>query len=527
MTVRAAVVGSGPNGLVAACLLARAGWEVTVYEQADAPGGAVRSGELLTEGVLSDYGASVFTFHESSLAFRDLPLEDYGLEWAMPEVAAAQGIDGAGSGPPQEPVLLHQDLDLTAEALGVDGDRWRQIFEPLLENWTEVGRAALAPPTRPFSNGGSSSPMRRIRAYLQLGGRGAWPATAVNQSFREDRTKAFFAGLAGHAMMPLSNPLSGAFGVIFGATGHMSGWPFARGGSGEVTRALVEDLEAHGGELRTGVEVTGIREAALTAGRRGVRKDMKPRGYRIEGRESASRPDRRPRSSVEAADVVLLDLTPQQVLAMEGMQLPDRYRRAMRRWYYGPAIVKVDYLVDGPIPWAHEGMRRAGTVHLGGSAAQLAGAESAVAQGVLPGRPYVLLAQPSVADPSRTGDHRHVAWAYAHVPHGLSASAAQRAASLIDAEIEHQAPGFRREVLSRRVWTPEDLESWNPNIVGGAISGGAPTLRQFVSRPAAPLDPYSTGMEAIYLCSSSTPPGGGAHGMGGYNAAQRVLREYA
>lgn len=526
MTVRAAVVGSGPNGLVAACLLARAGWRVTVYEQAEAPGGALRSGELLAEGVLSDYGASVFPFRESSMAFRELPLEDYGLEWAVPEVAAAQGIDGAADGRPEPPVLLHQDMERTAEGLGDDAERWRRIFGPLLENWSEVGRAALGPPTRPFANGGSVSPLKRLRAFMQLGARGAWPATAVNQTFQDDRTKAFFAGLAGHATMPLGNPLSGAFGVMMGATGHMTGWPFARGGSGEVTRALVADLEAHGGEVRTRFEVSGIKDVALTGGRRGVRRSLKARGYRIDGRAAATGRGPRRRSSSEVADVVVLDLTPRQLLRMDGLQMPERYRRAMRRWNYGPGIVKVDYLVDGPIPWTHEEMGRAGTVHLGGSAAQLVGAEAAVAEGVLPGRPYVLLTQPSAADPGRTGDHRHVAWAYAHVPPGTSEASAQRAAQMVDAEIERQAPGFQGEVLARRVWTPQDLESWNPNLVGGAISGGAPTLRQFVSRPAAPLDPYSSGMEAVYLCSASTPPGGGAHGMGGYNAAQRILKEY-
>lgn len=532
MTVRAAVVGSGPNGLVAACLLARSGWEVTVYEQAEVPGGAVRSGELLAEGVLSDYGASVFPFRGSSLAFEKLPLEDYGLRWAVPEIAAAHGIDGAqpghsgSSSRPGAPVLLHQDIDLTAEGLGRDADRWRQIFGPVVENWSEVGRAALTPPTRPFSNGGGESPLRRIHAYLQLGGRGAWSANALNRAFREERSRAFFAGLAGHATMPLSNPLSAAFGVMMGATGHVTGWPFARGGSGEVTRALTQDLQAHGGELRTGFEVTGIKDVALSGARRGVRRNLKRRGYQIEGNTAAGARRRR-RSSTEVADVVLLDLTPAQLLQMDGLHMPQRYRRAMRRWDYGPAVVKVDYLVDGPIPWAREELGRAGTVHLGGSAAQLAGAESAVARGVLPGRPYVLLTQPSVADPSRTGDHRHAVWAYAHVPQGTSASAAQRAAQLVDAEIERQAPGFRSELLARCVWTPQQLESWNPNLVGGAISGGSPTLGQFVSRPAAPLEPYTSGMEAIYLCSSSTPPGGGSHGMSGYNAAQRVLREYA
>lgn len=526
MTLRAAVVGSGPNGLVAACLLARAGWEVTVYEQAEVPGGAVRSGELLAEGVLSDYGASVFPFQGSSLAFQELSLEDHGLDWVTPEVAAAHGMDGVKPGSPGEPALLHRDMDLTAEGLGDDAERWRRIFGPLVENWSEVGRAALTPPTRPFSNGGSGDPLSRIKAYLQLGGRGAWPATAMNRIFREERTKALFAGLAGHATMPLSNPLSGAFGVMFGATGHVTGWPFVRGGSGELTRALTRDLEAHGGQVRTDFEVTGVKDVDLTGGRRGVRRNLKRRGYQIEGITAAAGGDRR-RSGSDAADVVLLDLSPAQLLQMDGLHLPQRYRRAMRRWDYGPGIVKVDYLVDGPIPWAREGIGRAGTVHLGGSAAQVAGAESAVDRGVLPGRPYVLLTQPSVADPSRTGDHRHVAWAYAHVPHGASGAAAQRAAQLVDAEIERQAPGFRSELLARRVWTPQDLESWNPNFVGGAISGGSPTLRQFVSRPAAPLDPYSSGMEAIYLCSSSTPPGGGAHGMAGYNAAQRVLREYS
>lgn len=596
MTIRAAVVGSGPNGLTAACVLARQGWEVTVYESAPAPGGALRSADLFGEGVPSDLGASVHPFGAASPAFAALELTGRGLEWAHPQIPAAHGAD---DGAP--PVLLRPSLKETAAGLGRDAGTWRWLVGPLAEHWEEVSRAALSPPTRPFelltghpaqigrpaqvgrpaqhtegegtgrldallravpsSELGGREAVGRLAGFARLGLRGGWSAAALMRLFREERSRALFSGLAAHATVPLNHPMTGAFGLVFAAAGHTTGWPVARGGSQTIVDALVSDLRAHGGRIETGFHVQGLRDVPLGPGRRGVRKDLKRRGWRIEGRVSAtgsgsgqgSAPGQgaggtaagsavplsplargrmgasgssRRRSAQEVADVVLLDLTPKQVMALDGLQLPGRYARRLRRWDYGPAVVKVDFLLEGPIPWRHQEMGEAGTVHLGGPQGQILASESAVSRGVLPGRPYVLLTQPAAADASRAREGRTACWAYAHVPQGLSGEGVHRAAQLIEAEIEAQAPGFGAVVRARTVWGPEDLESWNPNLVGGSISGGVPTVAQFLARPAASFTPYTTGADGVFLCSSSTPPGSGAHGMSGFHAARAALRDY-
>ena len=510
-TRRVAVVGSGPNGLTAACVLARAGWEVTVYETAEAPGGALRSAELLGEGVISDLGASVHPFGVGSPAFEGLRLADRGLHWAHPEIPVAHTLDG------DSPALLHSSLEQTAAELGVDGAAWRGMIGPVAEHWEQVRRAAMAPPLQTLRHLGPDSPLTRVAALARLGIRGAWPADVAARVFRTGRARALFAGLAAHSTVPFSHPMTSAFGVLFGAAGHATGWPVARGGSQSIVDALVAELESQGGRIETDFEVTSVRSVqkgrTAHAGARPV--------HRISGRRHS-----RAAVAEEPADVVLADLTPAQLLRLDGLELPSGYQRALRRWTYGPGIVKIDYHIDGPIPWTHPETSRAGTVHLGGSHAQISASEAAAARGVLPGRPYVLLAQPSAADDTRAPAGQTVAWAYAHVPHGLDAQASQRAAALIEAEITANAPAFRDAVLARKVWTPQDLQGFDANLVGGAVSGGAPTLSQLIARPAPSLQAYSTGSEGIWLCSSSTPPGGGAHGMNGYNAAQAVLREH-
>lgn len=595
MRIRAAVVGSGPNGLTAACLLARQGWEVTVYESGPAPGGALRSADLFGEGVLSDLGASVHPFGAASPAFRALGLAERGLEWAHPRIPAAHGND---DGAP--PTLLRHSLEETAAGLGRDAGMWRRLVGPLAEHWSEVSQAALTPPVRPFegvgrdigrggigcggigrgpaetgaeAQAGAERQMGhagglladwgllgreaagRMAGFARLGKHGGWPASLLMRVFREERSRALFSGLAAHSILPLNHPVTGAFGLIFAAAAHGTGWPVARGGSQTVVEALLAELEAHGGRVETGFHVEGVRDVALGPGRRGVRKDLKRRGWRIDGRvtqgeasggagpvsESEGAPSRmlspraralrgpggssRRRRVTEPADVVLLDLTPRQVLSLEGLQLPSRYARRLRRWDYGPGVVKVDFLLDGEIPWRHPEMGEAGTVHLGGPHGQVQASESAASRGVLSGRPFVLLAQSSAADPSRARDGRTACWAYAHVPQGTAGEGVRRAAQLIEAEIEAQAPGFGEAVRARQVWGPEELESWNPNLVGGSISGGAPTLGQFLARPAVGFTPYATGADGVFLCSSSTPPAPGAHGMSGFHAAHAALRD--
>ncbi|MCH8560815.1 NAD(P)/FAD-dependent oxidoreductase [Nesterenkonia sp. LB17] len=515
---RAAVVGSGPNGLTAACLLAQAGWEVTVYEAAAAPGGAMRSAELFAgelggavpggEGVISDLGASVFPFGPPPVP----GVMRHGLEYVHASIPAAHGLD---DGAP--PALLETSVRATAAGLGPDGAAWTRVFGPVARDWDQVLRAGMTPITAPWTNLQSDSAARRLQSLLQIGARGAWPSTWLQQIFAEAPAKALFAGLAGHATTDLRRPLTSAFGLLLGTAAQVTGWPMARGGSGAVVRALVAELESHGGTVVTGRRILGLedlREPGSTG----------PGGH--------------------VPDAVLLDLTPRQLRSFSGLRLPRGYSRALSSWNYGTGIVKIDYLLEGPIPWRHESMGRASTVHLGGGASQMAASEAAAVRGTLPGRPYVLLTQPAAADPSRTPDERTVAWAYAHVPGGLSGSAVPRAAKMIEAEIEAQAPGFGASVQARKLWSPADLQEWNPNLVGGSISAGAPTLRQFLARPVLRADPYrvpQAGGEApgtpglarsggpgpeVYLCSASTPPGGGAHGMAGFHAAQSVLRRH-
>ncbi|WP_120006605.1 phytoene desaturase family protein [Nesterenkonia muleiensis] len=569
MTQHAAVIGSGPNGLTSACRLARAGWKVTVYEAGRTPGGAARSAELFGPGLISDLGASVFPFaspaYESMLgaagsggggtprasgpateapAFTPEATSG-GIDYAYPPIPAAHPVKTGNDA--ADAVLLHRSLEQTADELGPDGDLWRWIIGPVVNNWEAVRRAFLSPPSRPLSGlqttperttAATTSPdaLRRLTrtlrsgvqqtaALAQIGALGLMPARNMMRSFSTQRARALFAGMAAHSTGPLTHPLTSAFGVVFGAAGHTEGWPVIRGGSQRLVDALTAELDALGGQIVTDFRVEEIREAPLPGLRPGIRKDLRPRGYRIEGVREGDL-GRRRRAGEEVTDVVVLDLTPKQVLQLEGLRLPDSARRRMNTWRYGPGLVKIDYLVDGPIPWSQAELAQAGTVHLGGSATQITASESAANKGILPGRPFVLLTQPSAADDSRTPDHRTVCWAYAHVPNGLDAAGSARAAQLIETEISRYAPGFRDAVLDRKVWSPAELEQWNPNMVGGSVSAGLATLGQTFAGPASLVrSPYATGVEGVYMCSASTPPGGGAHGMAGYNAAASILRD--
>lgn len=475
MATDAVVVGAGPNGLSAACMLARAGVRVTVLEAQGTVGGAARSAALLGTGTVVDLGAACHPFGAVSPAFRALELESHGLEWVRPDIAAAHPLDG------ESPGLLHPGLEPTAEGLGADGPAWRALHRGPYANHAEIVRDSLGPLLRM---------PRHPLAMLDLGLRAPWPVTWTTRLFGSEQARGLFAGSAAHAALPMSAPLTSAFAVMFNVLGFVNGWPVARGGTQSIVDALVADLSAHGGRIETGRCVQDVRELG-------------------------------------APQITMLDLTPRQILRLRGLELPRRYRRALRTWSYGTAVHKVDLLLDGPVPWTDPRIGTAGTVHLGGTVAQIDRAEKLAARGRLPERPFVMVTQPSAVDPTRAPEGRHILWAYAHVPHGYRGPDGnpRLAGDRVIEQIERSAPGVRDRILQRIDHSPADLEAMDANLVGGHIGGGSLGGLQQILRPAAVLNPYRTGAQGVYLCSSSTPPGGGVHGMGGYHAANTALQD--
>lgn len=463
----AEVVGAGPNGLAAAIVLAQAGWRVRVREAMDAPGGGTRTAELTLPGFQHDVCSAVHPLALSSPFFRSLPLAEHGLEWVHPDACLAHPLDDG------RVALLERSIDATCETLGSDADAWRRLMGPWVPRWGHLAADVLGPLTRP------DHPLLLARFGL-LAIRSAYGLARAR--FRDEPARALFGGNAAHSMVPITRSPTAAFGLTLAIAGHAVGWPVARGGSQRIAEALAGCLRALGGEITTGTPVESIDDLA-------------------------------------GSRVVLLDLTPRQVLRVAGHRLPTRYRRALERFRYGAGAFKMDWALDGPIPWSSPACARAGTVHLGGTLGELEAAEDAPLRGRIPERPFVLLGQPTLFDPTRAPAGKHVAWAYCHVPSGsmVDMSAA------IEAQVERFAPGFRRRILARRVFSPADLERHNPNLVGGDISAGVMDLRQLFFRPVARRIPYETPLNGVYLCSASTPPGGAVHGMCGYYAARAVL----
>ena len=464
----AVVVGAGPNGLVAAVTLATAGRRVLLVEAADRVGGALRSQELTLPGFRHDVGATALPLALASRAFRELGLTGDELRWAHPPVPVAHPLDG------RDAVLVHRDVEVTARGLGRDGGAWRGL----------VGATARAGPplvdTLLSPLGVPSAPLAAVRYGLT----GALPATWLGRAaFRTVAGRAVFAGMAAHSVLDLRQPITAGYGMLLAALAHAVGWPVVQGGSQHLADALAARLERLGGELRTGTTVTSLDE-------------------------------------LPAAPIVVLDLTPRQVLAVAGHRLPDRYRRRLERFRYGPGVFKLDWALDGPVPWADPRVGQAGTVHLGGTLEEVAAGERDVARGRHPDRPYVLCVQPTVPDPSRAPAGKHVLWAYCHVPNGSTRDQTE----VIEAQLERFAPGFRERVLARHALAPKALEAFDANLVGGDIGGGAADLRQFATRPVAALRPWATPVPGLFIGSSSTPPGGGVHGMGGWHAARLALR---
>lgn len=468
-TFDAIVVGAGPNGLAAAIELARSGRSVRLYEANDTVGGGSRSAELTLPGFVHDPCSTAHPLGVASPFFRSLDLARHGLEWVHPEAPLAHALD------PHRAVLLERSLDATADALEGDGRRWRLLFGALVREHERLLPGLLGPVVR--------IPRHPV-LMARFGMAALLPATTVaRRGFRTDAAGALFAGMAAHSMVALHRPLTASFGLVLGLLAHAVGWPFARGGSGRIAAALEAEARAVDVEIVTGHRVDDIAE-------------------------------------LPPARAVLFDVTPRQLLAIAGDRLPSGYAGRLRRFRYGPGVFKIDWALDGPIPWADPAAARAGTVHVGGTGREVARAEAEVAAGRHPDRPFVLLVQASIADPSRAPAGKHTGWAYCHVPNGstLDMTAA------IEAQVERFAPGFTDLVLARHTMTAAQMEAYDANYVGGDINGGIADWRQLVFRPVPRLDPYAIPGSTLYLCSSSTPPGGGVHGMSGLLAARSAMR---
>ncbi|MDX6597326.1 MAG: hypothetical protein QOE87_1213 [Gaiellales bacterium] len=464
----AIVVGSGPNGLAAAIALAQAGRSVLVLEAAATIGGGTRTAELTLPGFRHDVCSAIHPLALASPFLRRLPLEEHGLQFAHPEIPLAHPLDDGTA------VALHRSVEETAAGLGSDADAYRELMAPLARRWKALAGDLLGPLRVP------RHPVADAR-FARDGFRSA--AGLARARFTGMRAQALFAGSAAHAMRPLESLTTASFGLMLQLLGHAVGWPSAVGGSQAITAAMASLLRSLGGEIQTGREVRSLGE-------------------------------------LSGARAVLLDLTPRQILAVAGPGLPPRYRRALGRYRYGPGVFKLDYALAAPAPWSAPECRRAGTVHLGGRLEEIAEAEREVAQGRHATRPFVVVAQQSLFDPTRAPSGAHTLWAYCHVPNGSELDVREA----IESQIERRAPGFRNLIRSCHAMGPADLQAYDANYVGGDINGGAADLRQLLARPVARRVPYTTPDPRLFVCSSSTPPGGGVHAMCGWHAARAALR---
>ncbi|GAA3709204.1 phytoene desaturase family protein [Gordonia hankookensis] len=464
----AVVVGAGPNGLAAGLHLARSGVDVRVLEASDTVGGGARSGELTVPGVVHDHCSAFHPLGVGSPFWAEVGLEKYGLTWKWPEIDCAHPLDSGDAG------LLYQSIDATAAGLGEDGRRWQLAFGDLARNFDDLGHDLLRPilgvPAHPL----------RLAAF---GPRALLPATVLARWFRTERGRALYGGIAAHLFSRFDRPLTAALGLMIAASGHRYGWPVAEGGSGSISAAAAAALTDAGGKIETGVRVVS-------------------------------------RADIPDADLVMLDLSPAQTLTIYGDEMPARVKRAYQRYRVGASAFKVDFAIEGDIPWTNPDCVRAGTVHLGGDFGEVRDTERRRAAGVMVDRPFVLLGQQYVADPTRSNGTVNPIYAYAHVPRGYDGDAT----GAIIAQIERFAPGFRERIIATASAGAAQLHSYNPNFAAGDIIGGTNDGLQMVLRPRLAIDPYAVGVDGVFLCSQSAPPGAGIHGLCGYHAAESALK---
>jgi phytoene dehydrogenase-like protein len=464
----AVVVGSGPNGLAAAITLQQKGLSVLLVESKSTIGGGMRTEELTLPGFRHDVCSAIHPMAVASPFLQTLPLPDYGLTYIYPPVSAAHPFDGGTA------AILEGSVENTARLLGADESAYRSLFQPIVDHWPGLVDDLLGPlhfPKHPLDMAGFG-----IKALSS--------ATTVARRFQTKEARGLFAGMAAHAILPLTDVSTAAIALVLSSVGHIYGWPLPQGGTAGIGEAMGAYFQALGGRIETNFHVRSL-------------------------------------SQLPSARAVLLDVTPRQLLDIAGQSLSPLYRWQLNRYRYGMGVFKVDWALDGPIPFTAEGCRRAGTVHLGGTLEEIAYGEAQTAKGKYPDQPFVLLAQQSLFDPTRAPAGKQTAWAYCHVPNGSTLDRTE----VIEQQVERFAPGFRERILARHVMNTDQIETYNMNYIGGDISGGAVDIRQLFTRPALRASPYRTSLKGLYICSSSTPPGGGVHGMCGYHAAQRALKD--
>jgi phytoene dehydrogenase-like protein len=468
MEYDAIIVGSGPNGLAAAITLQRHGLMVLLIEAKNTLGGGLRSGTLTIPGFVHDICSAIHPMAVASPFFASLPLKSHGLEFIFPEICAAHPLDNGKA------IVLSRSLEETARGMGSDGEVYRKMIEPIVDSWPSLAADVLGPIAFPA----------HLVPFARFGLSAIQSAVAIGKRFATTEARSLWAGMCAHSMLPFTKASSAAIGLVLMAVGHVHGWPIARGGSQKIADALASYFTSLGGKIETGLFVKSL-------------------------------------AQLPTAKTVIFDVCPKQLLQIAGHKLSSLYKWQLRRYRYGMGAFKVDLALDGPIPFTSELCRQAGTIHIGNTFGEIARSEVAAWNNKHVDKPFVLVAQQSVFDSSRVSDGKHTAWAYCHVPNG----SIKDMTSAIETQIERYAPGFRDRIIGRHVMSPSDLETYNPNYVGGDINGGAIDIAQLFTRPALRFSPYRTSAKGIYICSASTPPGGGVHGMCGYHAARRVLRD--